>query len=121
MIDSGTDCISIGDVDHAKLLPHVAAVVHHGGAGTTTAAARSGKPQVIVPHVYDQYYWGHRVQALGVGVSNLTAADMTVDALAEALQACLKPEMTAQAESLAARIVPDGARIAAAQLIEAFG
>src|SRR5262249_26580208 len=48
-------CISIGSVSHEKLFPRVAAVLHHGGAGTTTAAARAGKPQVVVPQNYDQY------------------------------------------------------------------
>ena len=48
-IDDGDDCISIGDVSHDTLFPRVAAVVHHGGAGTTAAAAKAGKPQVIVP------------------------------------------------------------------------
>ena len=33
--DMGDDCLSIGDVNHAKLFPRVAAIVHHGGAGTT--------------------------------------------------------------------------------------
>lgn len=121
VIDGGTDCLSIGDVDHEKLLPRVAAVVHHGGAGTTTAAARAGKPQVIVPHVYDQYYWAHRVQMLGVGVARLTAAAMNVDALAEALRACLQPETRERARSLANRIELHGARSAADFLMTTFG
>ena len=62
------DCLSIGDVDHAKLFPRMAAIVHHGGAGTTHTAARAGTPQVIIPHNYDQFYWAHRVQELGAGV-----------------------------------------------------
>jgi UDP:flavonoid glycosyltransferase YjiC (YdhE family) len=64
---AGTDCISIGDVNYEKLFPRVAAVTHHGGAGTTTAAVRAGRTQVVVPHLYDQYYWARRVQKLGVG------------------------------------------------------
>jgi vancomycin aglycone glucosyltransferase len=106
---------------HEKLFPRVAAVVHHGGAGTTTAAACTGKPQVIAPHSYDQYYRGHRVQALGIGASCLTAADLAVDALVEALPECLKPQMTARTQALASRIELHGARIAAQRLVEAFG
>ena len=48
--DAGSDVLTIDSEPHDKLLPHVAAVVHHGGAGTTAAAARAGKPQVVVPH-----------------------------------------------------------------------
>ena len=38
------DCLAIGEVNYRRLLPQVAAIVHHGGAGTTTAAARAGVP-----------------------------------------------------------------------------
>ena len=37
------------------------------GTGTTHSAARSGKPQLVVPLLLDQYYWSHRVKTLGLG------------------------------------------------------
>ena len=83
LIDAGTDSISISDVNHDKLFAQVAAIVHHGGAGTTTTAARGGKPQVIVPHVYDQHYWASRVQKLGVGVSGPVRDELSVDAMVQ--------------------------------------
>ena len=43
------DVLAIAEAPHDKLLPLVAAAVHHGGAGTTTAAFRAGIPQLIVP------------------------------------------------------------------------
>ena len=91
VIDRGADCIAIGDVDHAKLFPRVAAVVHHGGAGTTTAAASAGAPQLVVPHLYDQHYWANRVRRLGIGVAGPLAARLTTDALVAALRRCLQP------------------------------
>jgi len=121
VIDAGADCLSIGDVNHEKLLPRVAAVVHHGGAGTTTAAARAGRPQVVVPHLYDQHYWARRVRALGIGVSIRTFADLTAGALVDALRECLKPEMTALAQAVASRMELHGARLAAERLISTFG
>ena len=78
LVDDSADCISIGDVSHERLFPRVSAIVHHGGAGTTTAAARAGRAQVIIPHNYDQFYWAHRVQELGVGVSGPLHDDLTV-------------------------------------------
>jgi UDP:flavonoid glycosyltransferase YjiC (YdhE family) len=63
----GPHCTLIGAVPHHALLPHVRAVVHHGGAGTTTSVARAGRPQLIVPHLLDQFYWAGRVRALGLG------------------------------------------------------
>jgi vancomycin aglycone glucosyltransferase len=119
--DMRDDCLSIGDLDHEKLLPRVAAIVHHGGAGTTTAAARAGRAQVIIPHNYDQFYWAHRVSQLGVGVSGPARDDLTVDALVQALRECLGPGMIASAQSLAARMELHGARIAAERLVSEFG
>lgn len=118
--DTGPDCIAIGPVNHAKLLPRVAMIAHHGGAGTTTAAARAGRPQVIMPHTYDQYYWARRVQELGVGVRGNPLGDLTAESLVGALQACLTPEMTARAAALAPRLELHGARIAAERLSSLF-
>jgi len=115
--DAGADCLTIGDVDHAKLFPRVAAVVHHGGAGTTTTVARAGTPQVIVPHSYDQYYWSHRVRSLGVGASGPARDDLAADALVSSLRACLRPEVRARAEELGTRIRTDGALVAARVLV----
>ena len=112
-IDAAGDCLSIGDVAHEMLFPRVAAVVHHGGAGTTTTAARAGTPQVIVPHHYDQPYWAHRVETLGVGARGPASDQLSVEAIVTALRACLQPETNARAQALAARVQPDGARVAA--------
>jgi vancomycin aglycone glucosyltransferase len=108
-------------VNHEKLFPQVAAVVHHGGAGTTAAAARAGRAQVIIPHTYDQFYWAHRVQQLGVGASGATRDGLTVDALVQALRECLRPEVTRRAKELASRMELHGARIAAERLTKEFG
>ncbi|WP_394849114.1 glycosyltransferase [Pendulispora brunnea] len=121
LADAGADCISIGDVNHEKLFPRVAAVVHHGGAGTTTTASKSGSPQVIVPHIYDQYYFSRRVQELGAGVPCSARKALTSEGLASALRECSRPEIKEGARALAARIVPDGAKIAAQRLVSEFG
>ncbi len=118
--EAGPDCLAIGDVNHAKLFPRVVMIAHHGGAGTTTAAARAGTPQVIVPHNYDQYYWAHRVQELGVGVTDRAVRGLTVESLVSAVSVCLTPEMTTRAQALANRVELRGARIAAEQLIQTF-
>ena len=52
-----------------RLLPHAAAVVHHGGIGSTAEAMRAGIPQVVVPMAHDQFDNGARVEALGIGIS----------------------------------------------------
>lgn len=107
-------------MSHEQLFARVAAVVHHGGAGTTTAAARAGKPQVIVPHNYDQFYFARRVRQLGVGVSCAQREGLTAAALASALRECSRPELRERAQSLAGRMLRDGARRAAQRLSDGF-
>lgn len=120
-VDDGADCLSVGDLAHEKLLPRVAAVVHHGGAGTTAAAARAGRGQVIIPALYDQYYWAHRVEQLGVGVAVPGFGALTVGALTAALEQCMRPPVTERTSALGVRTELRGAHRAAARLLEAFG
>ena len=117
-IDAGSDCLLVDDVPHEKLFPRVTAAVHHGGAGTTTVAAAAGVPQVIVPHLYDQYYWAHRVQQLGVGAVGPVRDALTADGFTSALQYCLEPKTRDRVGSLARRIEKHGTRIAAEHLIK---
>jgi vancomycin aglycone glucosyltransferase len=88
-----SEAMSVGPVSHARLFPRVAAVVHHGGAGTTTAAARAGVPQLVVPHLVDQYYWQERVLALGLGPRAPRRRKLQVESLAAALSACRDNEV----------------------------
>src|SRR5438094_3457187 len=57
----------IQSAPHRALFPRVAAIVHHGGAGTTRSATGAGVPQVILPHLLDQYYWARRIELRGLG------------------------------------------------------
>jgi vancomycin aglycone glucosyltransferase len=80
-IQASDDVLTVDNVPHSQIFPKVAAAIHHGGAGTTTAAARAGVPQVMLPHILDQYYWAHRVEVLGLGPRALPIERLTVDAL----------------------------------------
>jgi UDP:flavonoid glycosyltransferase YjiC (YdhE family) len=75
------DVLVIRSAPHAAPFPRVAAVIHHGGAGTTTAAAGAGVPQVILPHILDQYYWANRIVTLGLGPRALPVSRVTEQAL----------------------------------------
>ena len=85
-----------GPVSHARLFPRVAAVVHHGGAGTTTTAARAGVPQIVVPHVLDQFYWAKRVQMLGLGPPAIPRKRLCAARLADSLVATVENEVLAE-------------------------
>jgi len=86
----------IGAVSHSLLFPRCAAVVHHGGAGTTTVAARAGTPQVIVPHLMDQFYWADRVRQLGLGPADLPRRRLGVQGLVTLLGETLGNEILAE-------------------------
>lgn len=74
---------------HLDLFPHMAAVIHHGGAGTTATTAISGVPQIIVPHILDQYYWGHHVYRAQLGAKPIWRSKITSKKLSSAIQECL--------------------------------
>jgi vancomycin aglycone glucosyltransferase len=117
-IDDAADCLAVGDLNHAALFARVAAVAHHGGAGTTAAAALAGAPQVVAPMFGDQFYWAERIKRLEIGAAT-PAAVLTVEALAEALEAALRPEVAERTRAVAARVTPDGAAAAARRLASA--
>ncbi|MFJ5988753.1 glycosyltransferase [Lentzea sp. NPDC092896] len=108
LTDDAPDCIAIGEVNQQALFRRTAAIVHHGGAGTTTTAAAAGRPQIVLPHMYDQYYWGSQVERLNIGRS---ATAVTAEVLAEALQ------LSDQAAKVAPQVRTDGARVAAERLM----
>jgi vancomycin aglycone glucosyltransferase len=116
-----SDVIAIDAEPHDALFARVAAVVHHGGAGTTATAARAGKPQVVIPHLWDQFYWAYRVQQLRLGESVSGPARLSADKLITAIGKCLTPEIGAHARALATHIEPNGTRSAAELLIQRFG
>lgn len=95
--------LSIGNVPHDLLFPHVAAVVQHGGAGTVHAAARAGVPQVVVPVAGDQLWWARRVCEAGISTRPLRLAHLTGLTLADAVRAAesLRPRAIAVAAAMA--------------------
>jgi UDP:flavonoid glycosyltransferase YjiC (YdhE family) len=87
--------IAIGPVSHPELFARCAMIVHHGGAGTTANAARSGAPQLVVPHLMDQFYWGERVIRLGLGAV-LRRQQLRTDRLVAVLGAILDNEVLSE-------------------------
>jgi vancomycin aglycone glucosyltransferase len=116
LVDGGSDCLTIGEVNQQALFRRVAAVVHHGGAGTTTIAALAGAPQVVIPQMYDQHYFARRIHTLGIGVGH-AAGTPTEVSLTTALERVLKARVAARATSIAAAVRTDGARTAARRLM----
>ncbi len=90
---------------HSWLFPRMAAVVHHGGAGTTAEGLRAGTPNVVVPFVFDQPFWGARIKALGLGPGPIPHKRLTADRLAGAIRlAVTDPDMRQRANACGAAI-----------------
>ncbi len=60
----GDDMLTIGEVAHSALFPHMAAVVHHSGAGTTAAGLRAGVWRCRYPIQFDEGFWAARLVSL---------------------------------------------------------
>jgi vancomycin aglycone glucosyltransferase len=82
-----SSCYLAGDVPHDLLFARLAGIVHHGGAGTIATAARAGRPQLIVPHMMDQFYWADRVHAVGIGPRAIRRRALDARRLASGLEA----------------------------------
>jgi UDP:flavonoid glycosyltransferase YjiC (YdhE family) len=66
-VDAPPNVVVRGFIEHALVLPHMAAVVSHGGLSTITAALAFGVPLVCIPQGRDQSVNAERVEASGVG------------------------------------------------------
>jgi sterol 3beta-glucosyltransferase len=96
----------------------VALAVHHGGAGTSARAARAGIPQVILPHVLDQFPWSARIAERGLGPKPLAQTSSPAGLLAARIREALEDSgMRERAARLARALAGrDGAAQAAAIL-----
>jgi vancomycin aglycone glucosyltransferase len=120
-IKEADDLLIVDNVPHSLIFPRVAAAVHHGGAGTTTAAARAGVPQVILPHILDQYYWAHRVEALGLGPRALPINVATADLLSDRIKRAIDdPLMQERVTSLAPVVAARNGVTKAVSILEAL-
>ncbi|GAA4688382.1 glycosyltransferase [Streptomyces youssoufiensis] len=107
----GDDVLTVGEVPHALLFPHVAAVVQHAGAGTAAAAARAGVPTVPVPVLADQPFWARRLTTSGAATPAIPFAELTAERLAAAITTAVRePALRSGAQRLArAMATEDGA------------
>jgi UDP:flavonoid glycosyltransferase YjiC (YdhE family) len=108
----------VGALDHDRLFPQCAAVVHHGGIGSTTASVRAGRPTMVCSVFGDQPWWGEQLGRLGVG-THVPFRKLDRDALKSGLHTLLDPGVQARARALGAAIQAEGDGLpAAAQLLE---
>ncbi len=109
-------------VDYAPfqwLFSRVSAVFHHGGSGTTAHNLRAGVPGVVVPFLFDQFYWGRRLMELGVGAPIIPYQRFTEKALVTALERVVSDrEMGAKARALGSRLREENGILNAVKVVE---
>jgi UDP:flavonoid glycosyltransferase YjiC (YdhE family) len=109
-------------IPHYLVFPHVDAIIHHGGAGTTHSAARAGKPQLIVPLLLDQFYWGTRVQDLCIGPGSVNIKKFTETRLEELVRGLVQNETYRRnAHALAEQMRTEHGLDAVCRHIESYG
>ena len=86
--DGAADAIAVAYAPFSLLFPRAAAIVHQGGVGTVQQALRAGRPQLVVPHLGDQFDNGARIARLGVGAT-LARERYRSDAVATRLERLL--------------------------------
>lgn len=90
--------LQIKSAPHDWLFKQIDAAAHHGGCGTTGASLRAGVPTIIKPFFGDQYFFGSRVEDLGVGIF---IRKLNVSVFARALwEACNSQRMIAKARAM---------------------
>jgi len=117
-VADGSDAIAVAYAPFSRLFPRAAAIVHQGGVGTTQQALRSGKPQLVVPHLGDQFDNGARVERLGCGAT-LARRRYQAERVAPALNRLLAdPTVRETAKRLGvAASREDGAAVAADRIL----
>jgi UDP:flavonoid glycosyltransferase YjiC (YdhE family) len=110
---------AIDTIPHDWLLPQMAASIHHGGAGTTGASLRAGIPQIVVPFVGDQFFWGQQVEKRGVGPRRIPHKSLSADKLTEAIAKVLGDQtLRKNAADVGKRVRAEDGLARAADLIE---
>ena len=90
---------------HGWLFPRMTAVVHHGGSGTTAEGFRAGVPALTLPFLFDQFFWGARIESLGVGPPPIPFSRLSGDRLAAGIDRLLQDwEMRRRASELGEKI-----------------
>ncbi|NBW11459.1 MAG: glycosyltransferase [Caulobacteraceae bacterium] len=105
---------------YSLLFPRAAVVVHQGGIGTVHQALRGGRPQLVVPHLGDQYDNAARVVRLHCG-ETLARDRYRADAVAPILSRLEgDPGMIAAADAIGPQVRAEDGAAAAADKISAL-
>jgi UDP:flavonoid glycosyltransferase YjiC (YdhE family) len=107
-----------GFVPLSRLLPHMAALVHHGGIGTCAQGLAAGVPHLVRPMSFDQFDNSRRLVQLGVA-EEISVRKFHGPAVAAALSRLLEsPSVAAKCREFAQRCNGPASRAAACDALE---
>jgi rhamnosyltransferase subunit B len=109
---------TFGYLPFSQVLPQAALLVYHGGVGTLAQGIKAGIPHLVVPHGYDQFDSGWRIEQLQLGRS-IPQSRYRASRVAKAIQSILTDGSAAERRrQYASRIDSTGAIAKACDLIE---
>lgn len=104
-------------VSHDQLFQYASMVIHHGGAGTTASVLHAGIPQVVIPHIGDQWFFASEVKRLGVGLE--IKRKRWPEDLPKAVRSIEKSKkMQVRAEKIAAQLAQEDGPARAVEALE---
>jgi UDP:flavonoid glycosyltransferase YjiC (YdhE family) len=91
--------------------------VHHGSVGTTHDVLRAQRPSLVIPHMADQFYWGHALHDRGLGPLPVRFDQIDAGMIAARMSALRDAKYRERAVTLGAAIaLEDGVAVAAERL-----
>jgi len=76
-------------------------------------------PQILLPHILDQYYWAHRVELLGLGPPALPIDRVTVEVLSDRINRAINdPLIRERVNKLAPAVAARNGVTAAVERLE---
>ncbi|WP_405493158.1 glycosyltransferase [Nocardia sp. NBC_00511] len=103
--------------DYDRVLSRCRAVVHHGGSGNTHDVLRAGLPAVVIGVHSDQFFYGWRISALGIG-ADFPYPSLTADRLHDGLVKALSPDAARRAADLGRIVSAENGVKAAVDAVE---
>jgi UDP:flavonoid glycosyltransferase YjiC (YdhE family) len=117
-IERPSSCmLRVGRCSHDALFKRGSMVIHHGGAGTTASVLHAGVPQIIIPHMGDQFFFGAEIERLGVGYRlKRKKWPEQLPSLVRKIES--KPKLSQRAKEVASQLAAEDGPATAVRIIE---